>query len=97
MIKNGNEYYCDCCGELIAICDTDINYEGVDLLCDRCSRTIERIYSGGKKDTSEYCDNLRDKDNPRYPQGCKLGNTTSPLWCEKKERCYDFKAQESVK
>jgi hypothetical protein len=45
------------------------------------------------KDTSGFCNHLRDKQNPLYPQGCHLGNATSPVWCEKKERCWYFEYQ----
>lgn len=45
------------------------------------------------KDTSGFCKHLRDKKAPLYPQGCQHGNTTSPLWCEKKERCHYFEYQ----
>jgi hypothetical protein len=99
MIKNGNEYCCDICGELIAKCDTDIDYNGVPLYCEKCLKYVEKyidiLKAHAKKDTSKFCDHLRDKNTPCYPQGCKLGNATSPLWCEKKERCHYFKAQET--
>jgi hypothetical protein len=49
---------------------------------------------GIKSPKSAYCRYLRDKDNPLYPQGCQLGNATSPLWCEQKERCCYFEKQE---
>jgi hypothetical protein len=42
-----------------------------------------------------FCKHLRNKEAPLYPQGCMLGNATSPLWCEKKERCYQWEANEN--
>ena len=43
---------------------------------------------------TNFCKHLRNKEAPLYPQGCMLGNATSPLWCEKKERCCDWETSE---
>jgi ribosome-binding protein aMBF1 (putative translation factor) len=98
MRKNGNEYYCDVCGKFIVKCDTEINYDDTELMCDKCATYIGNLLKKHTKDTSEYCKHLRNKEKPFYPQGCALGNATSPLWCEKKEhRCQYFENQDVVK
>lgn len=44
---------------------------------------------------TDFCKHIRNKESPLYPQGCMLGNATSPLWCEKKDRCCDWEASEN--
>ena len=39
---------------------------------------------------SESCIHLRNKDNPNL-YGCSLGNKCDPIWCNKKERCSEYK------
>ena len=79
-----NGYHCKGdCGDVFF-------YEDNEPLCIlSCKKQLENgeVCVDCFKDRSQYCDNLRDKKSPLYPQGCKLGNATSPLWCEKKERC----------